>query len=318
MRIAVFDFEGRREWSSDREEHLPEPGSGFFHWVECAPEELPGVSDLLGSMGVSPEVSDLLKESQPEHLLELYEKAVHFTLSEGVLGDDGLETRVLSCLLGDGFMVTMIPGSSPVMDRIRRIYREDFMKFARSPGFLLYELGSQLLESHRRLFQQYADQAEQIQLRLFGKVTDEIFSEVSDLTGDILAFRRTVLSSRDLFNDLAVRKSQFVPETTQPSLEVLSDRMGRLCEDIAGVRSVLNETLNLYMGMVSHRTNRIINRLTIFSMIFLPLSFLAGVYGMNFAVLPELRWKYAYPAFWGFVTVFVAAFVIFVRKKRWI
>ena len=94
--------------------------------------------------------------------------------------------------------------------------------------------------------------------------------------------------------------------------------MGRLCEDIAGVRSVLNETLNLYMGMVSHRTNRIINRLTIFSMIFLPLSFLAGVYGMNFAVLPELRWKYAYPAFWGFVTVFVAAFVIFVRKKRWI
>ena len=60
------------------------------------------------------------------------------------------------------------------------------------------------------------------------------------------------------------------------------------------------------------------NRLTIFSMIFLPLGFLAGVYGMNFEFLPELRWRYAYPAFWTVAAVFVAAFVVFVRKKKWI
>ena len=87
--------------------------------------------------------------------------------------------------------------------------------------------------------------------------------------------------------------------------------------NIALTRSVLNETLNLYMGMVSHRTNRIVNRLTLFSMVFLPLSFLVGVYGMNFEVMPELRWPYAYPVFWLVVAAFVAAFIAFVRKKQW-
>jgi len=72
------------------------------------------------------------------------------------------------------------------------------------------------------------------------------------------------------------------------------------------------------MGMVSHRTNRVVNRLTIFSMIFLPLSFLCGVYGMNFDVMPELRWPYAYLVFWLAVAAFVAAFVVFVRRKKWI
>ena len=318
MRIAAFDFDAKKEWASDRGDSLPEAVANLFYWIESTQEEHPETADFLASLGVPPEVADLLKDPKPENLLELYEKAVHFTVSEGVLKDGVLETQIIACLLGERFMVTVAPGESYVMDRIRRIYQDDFLKFAMSPGFLLYELGSQLLESYRRIFTHYADQAERVQLRLFGKVTDTIFSEVSELTGDILAFRRTVLSSRDLFNDLASRKSQFVAETTQPTLDVLSDRMGRLCDDIAGIRSVLNETLNLYMGMVSHRTNRIINRLTIFSMLFLPLSFLAGVYGMNFVVLPELHWKYAYPAFWGFVVVFVSAFVIFVKKKRWI
>ncbi len=84
------------------------------------------------------------------------------------------------------------------------------------------------------------------------------------------------------------------------------------------MRIVLNETLNLYMGMVSHRTNRFVNRLTLFSMIFLPLSFLCGVYSMNFQVIPELQWRYAYAAFWAFVVLFVAGFIAFVRWRKWI
>jgi magnesium transporter len=153
---------------------------------------------------------------------------------------------------------------------------------------------------------------------LFGKVTDDIFLSVSQLTADILAFRRMVLVSRDLFNELATRKSAFVAETAQPMLGVHSDRMERLGDELENERSVLAETLNLYMGMVSHRTNKIVNRLTIFSMIFLPLSFLCGVYGMNFEYIPELAWRYGYAGFWSIVFVFVVAFVWFIRKREWI
>ena len=318
MQIVAFDFAAKRERTLDEAEWPARAEPGLFYWLVAAPEESARLQEVLARLGVPPALAPLLQAPQPEAHYELYEEAIHFTLAEVRIDGAALQTAVLGCLLGENFLAVLAPAASSVLDKIRRIYRDDFRKFARSSGFLLYELGSHLLESYRRVFQHYVAEAERLQLRLFGKVTDDIFAEVADLTGDILAFRRTVLAARDLFNDLAARKSAFVAESTQPALDVLSDRLERLGGDVAGVRSVLNETLNLYMGMVSHRTNRIVNRLTIFSMIFLPLSFLAGVYGMNFEVLPELRWRYAYPAFWLAAAVFVAAFVVFVRKKKWI
>ena len=318
MQIVAFDFTAKRERTLDEAEWPARAEAGIFYWLVAAPEESARLQEVLARLGVPPALVSLLQAPQPEAHYELYEAAIHFTLAEVRIDGAALQTAVLGCLLGENFLAVLAPAASSVLDKIRRIYRDDFRKFARSSGFLIYELGSHLLESYRRVFQHYVAEAERLQLRLFGKVADDIFGEVADLTGDILAFRRTVLAARDLFNDLAARKSAFVAESTQPALDVLSDRMERLGGDVAGVRSVLNETLNLYMGMVSHRTNRIVNRLTIFSMIFLPLSFLAGVYGMNFDVLPELRWRYAYPAFWLVAAVFVAAFVVFVRKKKWI
>lgn len=318
MQIVAFDFAAKQERTLGEGEWPACAEAGIFYWITASAEEQPRLQEALGRIGVAPALAQLLQAPQPEAHYELYEDAIHFTLSEVRVEGTALKSGALGFLLGENFLAALVPGPSAVLEKIQRIYRDDFRKFARSSGFLLYELGSHLLESYRRVFQHYTAEAERLQLRLFGKVTDGIFAEVADLTGDILAFRRTVLSARDLFNELATRKSAFVAESTQPSLDILSDRMERLGADVAGVRSVLNETLNLYMGMVSHRTNRIVNRLTIFSMIFLPLSFLAGVYGMNFEVLPELRWRYAYPAFWLVVAVFVAAFVVFVRKKKWI
>ena len=317
MQIVAFDFAAKQERTLAEEAWPSRAEEGVFYWIIAGPADAAALQNLLGKIGASPVTAALLQSPQPEAHYELYDDAIHFTLTECRLDGPALKSDVLAFLLGENFLATFRSAPSPVLEKIQRIYREDFRKFARTSGFLLYELGSHLLESYRRLFQHYTTEAELIQLRLFGKITDDIFAEVADLTGDILAFRRTVLAARDLFNELATRKSAFVAESTQPALDILSDRMERLGANIAVTRSVLNETLNLYMGMVSHRTNRIVNRLTLFSMIFLPLSFLAGVYGMNFEVLPELGWRYAYPAFWLVVAVFVVAFILFVRKKQW-
>jgi magnesium transporter len=225
---------------------------------------------------------------------------------------------MVECLRGPNFLVVVEPEESRVMDQIRRIYREDFKKFAKSSGFLIYELASVLLDQCRQTSQGVTNEVERIQLKLFGKVSDDIFLEVSRLTADILSFRRMVLAARDLFHELSSRKSAFISETTQPSLHLISERLERLGDDLDSERSVLNETLNLYMGMVSHRTNRIINRLTIFSMLFLPLSFLCGLYGMNFEVMPELGWSYSYAVFWAICIVFITSFIVVIKKKKWI
>src|SRR4029450_11390586 len=93
--------------------------------------------------------------------------------------------------------------------------------------------------------------------------------------------------------------SPFIAESTQPFLDRMVGTLERLGSDLAVEREILAETLNLYMGIVSHRTNRVVNRLTVISMVFLPLTFLCGIYGMNFDVLPELHWQWGYALFWG-------------------
>jgi len=318
MHVAELDFSGRKESTLNEEAWPSRPMQGMFYLIAAEPGEESMLNGLLGRISAYPVPASVLDGPQLEARYELFDDAIYFTLTEVCLDGTSPRFDVHAFLLCGNFLAVLAEPASALMTKVLRLYREDFRKFAKSSGFLLYEIGSQLVESYRHIFLKYAAQAEQIQKRLFGKVTDDIFAEVSRLTTDILAFRRTVLSARDLFNDLATRKSALVPESSQPSLDILSDRMERLGGDIAGVRNVLNESLNFYMGMVSHRTNKIVNRLTIISMIFLPLSFIAGVYGMNFRVEPELDWQYSYLAFWILVIIFISSFLVFVRKKKWI
>jgi magnesium transporter len=219
---------------------------------------------------------------------------------------------------GVNFLVTFHRKDAEFLHHMKRTYRDDFIKFARTPGFLLYEMGDHLIDGYRRAIGQIADKVEQVQLKLFGQVDDEIFRYVSDLTSDILAFRRLNMASRELLHQLGTRKSPFVSDSTQPFLESMAGTVMRLGGDLTTEREVLNETLNLYMGMVTHRTNKVINRLTVISIIFLPLSFLCGVYGMNLKGMPEMEWEYGYTAFWTVVILLAGGLLLTMRRLRWI
>jgi magnesium transporter len=319
MYVVAFDFLNKQERTVAAEELISGgPVPDWFYWIVLEPGEQSSAAEILRILGTPSNVAESLLGPQLEGRFDIHDHGYHFSVTEAWYDQGALRSGITEFLLAEKYLVVMVSGPSPVMDQIRRIYREDFFKFAKSSGFLLYEVASRLLDSYRKTFQQFASAVERVQLTLFGEVTDDIFLTVSKLTADILSFRRMVLSSRDLLNELATRKSVFVSETTQPMLGVHSDRMERLGDELDSERNVLTETLNLYMGMVSHRTNKIVNRLTIFSMIFLPLSFLCGVYGMNFDVMPELGWKYSYAIFWLCVSGFVLSFIWFIKKNKWI
>jgi magnesium transporter len=318
MNAIAFNFNTKEEHEVSIEKLSDNPDDGIFYWVTIRPNEHAEARRALAFLHGNAIAVEELLGPQKEARYDLYDDAIHFSISEAWFVDGKLKCGMVECLRGPNFLVVVEPEESRVMDQIRRIYREDFKKFAKSSGFLIYELASVLLDQCRQTSQGVTNEVERIQLKLFGKVSDDIFLEVSRLTADILSFRRMVLAARDLFHELSSRKSAFISETTQPSLHLISERLERLGDDLDSERSVLNETLNLYMGMVSHRTNRIINRLTIFSMLFLPLSFLCGLYGMNFEVMPELGWSYSYAVFWAICIVFIISFIVVIKKKKWI
>lgn len=319
MNITAFDFKHKQETTLEPSALADGLDPALFYWIELEAADEPAISPLLSKLGVNPTAAGEFLGADREGRYDAYDDCLHFALTEGRMDSEGrIVSSHVDMLLGNAFLVMWHRHPVAFLDQVRRVYRDDFKRFAKTPGFLVYELCDHLIEGYRRISARFSDEIEKVQMNLFGAVNDEIFRSVSGLMADLLAFRRILLAARELLHQLSTRRTPFLQESTQTFLSAMAVTLERISGDIASEREALNEALNLYMGMVSHRTSRLINRLTVLSMIFLPLTFVCGVYGMNFDVMPELRWAGSYAMFWIACLVFVGISVWQMRRRRWL
>ncbi len=317
MEISAFDFETKKESGIAPGELSAAMAAGAYCWIDLSPRELPSLREQWPGCRISDELADELAEQTMDGRFDLLDECLHFSLSEGTYGaEEGLRSSVLHVVMCGKAFLTIHDEPLQCIDNMKRTFREDFRSFARSPGFLLYEVGDHLIRSQRAALEGLSEEVEKVQLELFGRVDDAMFRRVSQLITDVLRMRKALMHARELFHQLSVRKSPFIPETTQPALQQFAVTLERIGSDLMAERDVLTESLNLYMGMVGHRTNRVVNRLTVISMIFLPLGFLTGVYGMNFMVMPELAWPFGYAAFWCAAVLVIGTMLLLIRKFR--
>ena len=159
--------------------------------------------------------------------------------------------------------------------------------------------------------------SERLQEELHGDdVDDGVFGRVSRLGADLLHFRKVLLPTRATLVDLSTRRTLLLSEATQRLMGNMVGSVDHLLQDMLVDRDILSESLNLYMSMVGHRTNKVMKKLTVVSVVFLPLTFLVGVYGMNFENLPELKWRFGYGYFWMLVVVVVGGLLALLRRSR--
>src|SRR5262249_53776940 len=156
----------------------------------------------------------------------------------------------------------------------------------------VYELWDQLTESYLGMQRALEGRVEVLQRELMGEADDRVFARVAELGADLLRFRQVLVPARAVLADLATRRSLFLSDLTQSHLTTLVGPVEPLQQDTLVDRDILTESLNLHMSLVAHRTNLVMRKLTVVSVIFLPLTFLCGVYGMNFRHLPELEWRH--------------------------
>ena len=219
-------------------------------------------------------------------------------------------------MMGANYLLTLHKGAPVFLEAVRRSYVQDFIRFAQSPSFLLYELWDHLIDNYLSVHKKFEDRVEAVQQMLNGDVKDSIFAETSELDADLLHLRKVVLPARAVLTDLSTRKSPFVSEATQPYLGNMVGTIERVLQDVLVDRDILAGSLNNYMSLVAHKTNQIMSKLTVVSIIFLPLTFLCGVYGMNFEVLPELKWEHGYIYFWTAAGVIVVGLLFLMRRNK--
>jgi magnesium transporter len=319
MIFAVgLDFETKQlqEVSIDRVGDTRD--SGQFCWVHLREGELDQISTAGEQWGI--EFPDWLIDEQELIHTPFFdsEEFLAFVISDVRLNRDGLEVHHSRIVVGRRFILTLSHHESEIISGVQTTFSKNFRQVALSPGFMLFEFADHLSHQYTQVLRSIADRTEEIELELFGEVGDAIFAQVADLLRSILEFYKLIVSTREVFHDLSTRRSPFIPETTQPYLEKKAALLERLSADVTSEREVLSETLNLYMGIVTHRTNKLVTKLTVISMLFLPLSFLVGVWGMNFKFMPELEMRYAYVGFWLLVMIIAGSMVAYMRRNNWL
>lgn len=317
--VAVaFDFEKRVEGEIPIDQIRPAIAEGRFVWLDVDGSEPELTREVL--LRAVPVTDEVLKEClspEEESPYNLHDDCLHFVLTNARLHpEEGLEPIKVDVVIGEKYLLTVRRGRIGFMEKVRKHYHTDFVRFARSPSFLLYELWDRLIESYERVTDALGERVEKVQTELFGEVDDTIFGRVSRLGTDLLHFRKVLVQARGTLHELSSRKSAFVSEATQPFLGGMVGSLERLLQDLIVDRDILSESLSLYMSIVSHRTNKVMSRLTVVSLIFLPLTFLCGVYGMNFEYLPEFKWELGYIWFWSIVAAIVTVVVLISKRLK--
>lgn len=317
-RIVGFDFSQKQELTLSAPEVAATLARGVFVWIDIDFSDVEAARALLAELSLlAPELVEDALSSVPGTLLARYEEQLHFVVSGCRIVGRSLELERVDAVLGVGFLLTIHRGPVLFLEAMQKHYRGDFVRFARTPSFLIYEIWDHLVSNYLRVQRGFEERVEALQTQLMSEVDDEgVFGRVSELGADLLHFRKVVLPARAVLADLATRRSLHVSEATQPYLVNMVSSLERVLQDLLVDRDILAGSLNLYMSMVGHRTNQVMKRLTVVSVIFLPLTFLCGVYGMNFEYLPELGWRFGYPAFWALAVLIVVGIVWFSRRAR--
>lgn len=317
VRVADFDFERKIERTIPLTEAQEAMRAGRFVWIDVDFADAQSARQILDSLKLfNDEIVEDALTREPATQSARYDDYLHFVVSGCRLQGRNFELERVDCVVGENFLVTIHKGSVVFMDALRKDYRSDFVRFARSPSFLIYEIWDHLLDNYLTVQKRFEDRVEALQHQLMGEVDDSVFAGVSELGADLLHFRKVVLPARSVLTDLSTRKSLFISEATQPFLANMVGTLERVLQDLLVDRDILSNSLNLYMSMVGHRTNEVMKKLTVVSVIFLPLTFLCGVYGMNFEHLPELKWESGYLAFWIAAGVIVSVIVLVSRRAR--
>lgn len=239
--------------------------------------------------------------------------------------NEGLETEQLSMFLGEKYVLTFQerPGDplEPVRERLRRPsgkIRE------RGTNYLLYAILDAVIDGYFPVLETIGEKLEQFEDEIIERPTRGMIGTIHDIKRDLLKLRRTGWPLREVANALIRDHESFFSEYTRMYLRDCYDHAIQVMDLVENYRDISSGLMEVYLSSVSNKMNEVMQVLTVIATIFIPLTFVAGVYGMNFNPetspwnMPELNWYLGYPIVWLVMLAVTFAMVLFFRSKGWL
>ncbi len=229
-----------------------------------------------------------------------------------------VETTELALFLGKNYVVTShdVPmrSISSMLDRVQKDAR--FMR--RGADFLAHDIIDAVVDNFMPTIDGMDERNDQLQAEALHEPKRETLMSIMQLKRSILALTRVILPQREIVNGLSRGEYALISERTQIYYRNIYDHLVRIEMLTLGLRDMAESVLSTYLSSVSNRMNEVMKVLTLIATIFIPLTFIAGIYGMNFANMPELEWKYGYFIILIVMAVIGISLVFYFRRRSWL
>lgn len=297
-------------------------GQPAVTWININGLHQVEVIETLGKgFDLHPLVMEDILETEHRPKLENYETYLFLVLKGLQFDEEKAEVRTeqISLILGPDFVLSFLEGNGESFDGVRERIRNNRGKIRRmGADYLAYALLDSVVDSYFSVLERLGDSIEQLEEELIVAPSRTTLQKLHHLKREMILLRKSVWPLREVISALQREDSALVQESTRIFLRDVYDHTIQVIDTVETFRDLLAGMLDLYLSSLSNRMNEIMKVLTLIATIFIPLTFIAGVYGMNFDYMPELRWKYGYFLIWGVMVGCGLALLWFFKRKRWL
>ncbi|MGE0561368.1 MAG: magnesium/cobalt transporter CorA [Flavobacteriales bacterium] len=250
---------------------------------------------------------------------ELYDGYLFFIAKMFLVSqDDNYQFEQVSFIVGKDYLLTFQEKEGDVFNIIReRLDDKDSRLRIRKSDYLFYRLVDTIVDGYYYTLEHIADKIELLEDRLQDNPSKEDYKEIQQLKRDLIFLRKSVYPLREAIAKITKENNDLIEEDNITYFNDVYDHCIHIIDSIETFRDLTSSLMDLYMTSMSNKMNEVMKVLTVISTIFIPITFVAGVYGMNFQYMPELTHKWGYPITMIVMTILVIVMIVYFKIKKW-
>lgn len=262
-------------------------------------------------------IDDVLADQRPK--AEEYESYLFFTLKM-LYRIDGMEIdyEQVSFVLGNNFLISFQEKEGDLFDGFRDRIRLDLGKVRKKQAdYLLYRLIDIIVDNYYNVLDRIGDLIEEIEENVYENPSNKTFHKIQLLKKELIYLRKALYPLREALSKVVKGESEFISEENIRYYSDVYDHVSHLIDSLDTYKDLTSSLLDIHINAMNTKMNEVMKVLTVISTIFMPLTFVVGVYGMNFDYMPELGWPWGYYGVWVVMIIIVMMMLIFFKRKKW-
>ena len=323
--ITVFDYDRERYEEKELksiEECFPYKDRPTVTWINIVGiHQVERMEKIGNHFGIHPLImEDILNTGQRPKMDDLDDYVfVVLKMLNYNEGDDEIDAEQISIILGQNFVISFQEREGDVFEPVRERIRKNKGRIRKKGAdYLAYTLLDSVVDNYFTILEKIGERIELLEEELVENPSTQTLQEIHSLKSGMIFLRKSVWPLREVISGLARGESSLIKETTVIYLRDVYDHTIQVIDTVETFRDMISGMLDVYLSSISNKMNEVMKVLTIIATIFIPLTFLAGVYGMNFRYMPELEWHGGYFAVLFLMVIIGLGLLIYFRKKKWL